>query len=202
MTTSSRKPAHTLDFDELLHLAINASENDQTERAIDFTKRALELSPDNGRALYMLGSLHADIGLYDRAIEEISKAVVLEPEIDTAHFQLGMLYLTSGKVEEAKSAWSKLDYLDKEHYLFLFKTGLTLFLNDDFSNSITKLQMGINNNQVNLPLNNDMLKMIHAAENAIKMNTIDAPEETSSTGNENSTENPSVLTAYNNNLNS
>lgn len=195
MTSKSQ----TLDFDELLHLAINASEQGHIERAIDLTKRALELSPEDGKALYMLGSLHADIGLYDRAIEEISKAVVLEPHIDTAHFQLGMLYLTSGKAEEAKSAWSKLDHLDSEHYLHLFKSGLTSLLNDDFSDCIIKLQMGINNNQINLPLNGDMQKMIHAAENAIQMNKVDIPENQSG---DNVNDDQPMLTAYNNNLNS
>ncbi|MFW2374745.1 MAG: tetratricopeptide repeat protein [Gammaproteobacteria bacterium] len=197
--------AHALDFEELLHLAIYASDNNQTELAIEYLKRALEISPDSGKALYMLGSLHADIGLFERAIEEISKAVQFEPEIDTAHFQLGLLYLTSGKVDEAKDAWSKLDYLDETHYLHLFKTGLISLINDNFTDCIFKLQMGIKNNQINAPLNGDMLKMIHAAENAIQMNKINTPNETINIGDSNETDEAvgqTILSAYNNNLNS
>lgn len=190
-----------LDSEELLHLAINASENSETEKAIGYLKRALDITPDDGKAIYLLGSLHADIGLYDRAIEEMTRAVQLDPGIDVAHFQLGLLYLTSQKAEEATNAWSHLDYLDESNYLYLFKEGLISLINDDFTGCIQKLKQGIQNNQINAPLNNDMLKMIQAAEKAIEMNALAAPDQAGVNDNDETSE-TQILSAYNNNLNS
>ena len=153
-----------LDAEELLHLAINASQSGEAEKAIGYLKRSLDIKPDDGKAMYMLGSLHAELGMYDRAIDEIQKATELEPEIYTAHYQLGLLYITSGKVDEAKQAWQPLDNLDKEHYLRLFRDGMETLVADNFDEAIRLLQQGIMNNQENMPLNNDMMKMIKVIE--------------------------------------
>ncbi len=153
-----------LDAEELLHLAINASEQGQPETAIGFLKRSIDLEPSNGKAMYMLGAMHAEIGMYERAIQEMQQATEIEPDLHTAHFQLGLLQLTSGNVDEAKQAWQKLDRLDAEHYLRIFKNGLLLLIEDKFDEASQALQRGILANQENLPLNNDMLKMINAIE--------------------------------------
>lgn len=157
--------SETLDAEELLHLAINASQLGETEPAISYLKRTLDLVPDNGKAIYMLGSLHAELGMYERAIQEIQQAVEIEPDLHTAHFQLGLLQLTSGNIDEAKQAWSALDNLDEGHYLQIFRNGLLLLIQDKFDEATQTLQNGILVNQENLPLNNDMLKMINAIEN-------------------------------------
>ncbi len=191
--------AETLDHEELLHLAIHASQNSQTEQAIDYLKRSLDLSPENGQALYLLGSLHAEIGLYERAIGEIEQAVSLAPEIETAHFQLGLLYVTLADVEKAKKAWEKLDHLNKDHYLYLFKDGITTLLDDDFEGCIKKLKQGIMNNDINPPLNGDMLKLIQATEHAKHILAADGMQDPNAI-NTQKTGKQVVLSAYNNNL--
>lgn len=163
--------SEALDSDELLHLAINASQQAELEKAIGYLKRAQDQTPEDGRVLYLLASLHAELGMYERAIEEMEQATKLAPEIETAHFQLGLLYISLSKVDEAVQAWSKLKTLDEDHYLRLFSDGIeVLVLEDDFKSCIDKLKQGIQNNHENPALNNDMNKMINAAEYAINEN--------------------------------
>ena len=191
-----------LDTDELLHLAINASQSGEAEKAINYLKRSLDIKPDDGKSMYMLGSLHAELGMYDRAIDEIHKAIELEPEIFTAHYQLGLLYITSGKVDEAIQAWKALDNLDKDHYLRLFSDGMQNLVADNFEESIRLLQKGIMNNQENMPLNNDMIKMIKTIEETTaQMAVMSGKENQSESDAKKESDANRILSAYNNDFN-
>jgi len=161
------KANSTLDSDELFHLALNATESDNNEDAIEYLKRAHQLSPDNANIIYMLGAVHAQIGMFDRAVEEMSKAVSLDPSIIAAHFQLGMLYITSGRPREAEKAWLPLNDLGQAHPFFLFKTGLLHLANDEFAQCVDYIKRGIAANHINEPLNRDMEKVLASAEQAL-----------------------------------
>ena len=160
-------PNHTmehLDADELLQLAIRASEANRHEDALSYLKRALDLSPKNGKIHYLLGAEHAQIGLYDRAAVEMARAVELEPDLHTARFQLGLLHITSGRVDQAESTWKPLDALGAEHPLSLFKTGLLHLARDEFDQSIHCLKRGIGLNASNMALNKDMQRIVNEVE--------------------------------------
>jgi tetratricopeptide (TPR) repeat protein len=150
-----------LDTEELLQLAIRASESNRHEDALTFLKRALEQTPNDGKLHYMLGAEHAQIGLYDRAAEEMAKAVELEPSLHTAHFQLGLLHITSGRVQLAEAAWKALDTLGDTNPLYLFKTGLLHLVRDEFDQCQDFLKRGIALNTFNDALNNDMRRVLN-----------------------------------------
>src|SRR5712692_6863521 len=90
-----------LDVDELLHLAIHASQQNRHEDTMNYLKQALEVAPENGKVHYLLGAEHAEIGLYDRAVADMEKAVKFDPSLITAHIKLGPPHITSGRVDEA-----------------------------------------------------------------------------------------------------
>lgn len=152
--------ANTIDSEELLHLAIRASQANKHEEAISYLKRAINNTPENGKIYYMLGAEHAEIGMYERAIEEMAKAVKFEPGLHTAHFQLGLLYITSARVKEAEEAWAPLDKLSDKDPLRLFKNGLLHLARDEFDDCVALLEKGITLNKANAALNNDMKRMI------------------------------------------
>lgn len=156
-----RNESSKLDSDELMHLAMHAENHEQ---AINYLKRVLEISDDNGKAYYLLGAIHAEIGMYDRATQEMTRAVELEPDLATAHFQLGLLHITSGRVDDAQRAWQPLDQLGEADPLFLFKRGMLHLVNDEFEACISDLNHGIKLNSQNEALNNDMRKIISKAE--------------------------------------
>jgi tetratricopeptide (TPR) repeat protein len=159
-----------LDSDELLFLAIEASNQRDNEKSLRLLKQAFDAKPTDGRIAYMMGAIHAEIGMYDRAMADMQTAVRLDPNLDTAHFQLGLLAMTSGKVAEAEQAWQALDKLKGDHPLFLFKRGILSLATNQFEDCIRDLEKGIELNKANLPLNKDMRKLIERAKEAIKGN--------------------------------
>jgi Flp pilus assembly protein TadD len=158
--------AGDLDAEELLHLALKAMEDERDAEAIGLLKRGLALDPEDGRLHYLLGALHAQIGMYERAIGELQRAVQLAPQIDMAHFQLGLLQLTSGDVDDARASWSALDPLDAEHPLSLFRAGMLALVEDDFDTCIDMLRRGIELNAEHDSLSRDMARVIETAEAA------------------------------------
>lgn len=164
-----------LDSDELLHLALDASQKEQPAKAIEYLKRAAEISPDNADVRYMLGAEHAQIGMYERAMEDMAAALQINPELDTARFQLGLLYLTSKRVVEAIDVWQPLDRLGEDNSLYLFKTGLIHLAQDEFNPCLEYLRRGIANNSFNLALNNDMQRIIDEVTPLAAAQDSDAP---------------------------
>lgn len=161
-----------LDFEELFQLALRAMKSGDDEKAISLLKRALEQDPKSGKVRYLLGAMHAQIGLYDRAVEDLSHAVDLDPSLDAAHFQLGLLHLTSGRAAEAETAWKALDKLPEDHYLFLFKSGLNALARDEFSRCVELLEQGMAANQQNPSLNTDMQRLLEKAKDAVAQGNI------------------------------
>lgn len=149
-----------LDTDELLHLAIKASEASDHDTAITYLKRAIDVSPDNAGAYYMLGAEHAEIGMFERAITEMQHAVDAGIELPSAHFQLGLLYLTSSRVEEAINAWAPLDKLAPSDPLYLFKTGLTHLAHDEFAECAAAIKQGLETQAAPAALNKDMAAIL------------------------------------------
>lgn len=162
----------SLDTQELFHLALKAMEHDQTEQAILHLKLLLDNEPEHGRAHYLLGALHAEIGMYERAIEDMQRAVELEHDIPTAHFQLGLLYATNGMAAEAQQAWAALDKLGENDPLFIFKRGLTHLIHDEFEACAEDLNKGIQLNQMNPTLNNDMQRIVQTISQPANMESV------------------------------
>lgn len=107
--------ADDLDAQELLHLALKAMEEGRDAETITLLKRGIAVASEEGRMHYLLGAMHAQLGMYERAAVELQLAVELAPEIEMAHFQLGLLQLTSGDVDAARASWAPLDRLDADH---------------------------------------------------------------------------------------
>lgn len=152
----------SLDSEELLHLALQASRTGQHENTVLLLKRLLVEEPNNARALYLLGAEHAQIGLYDRAKEEIGKAVDLDPGMHAARFQLGLLYISSGQVAPALDVLAPLSLAPDNEPFYSFARGLEFLVNDQFSECREALELGISANKSNEPLNDDMRKILGA----------------------------------------
>lgn len=153
-----------LDAEELMHLALRAMDADNNEEAITYLKRALVLAPNEGRLHFLLGAVHAEIGLDERAIAELTRAAQLAPELHTAHFQLGTLLLKHGEVDRATQAWRPLDVLDRNHPLYLFKSALTRLAEGDYAQCIAELKQGIARNDENEFLNVEMREVLAKTE--------------------------------------
>lgn len=155
-----------LTAEELMHLAMHAIGQKTPDKAIALLKRLLNLEPNNGKAHYLLGAVHAEIGMYDQAAEEMARALDLEAELHTARFQLGLLKITSGQVEAAEQIWEGLNDLGDQDPLYQFKTGMLHLVNDEFTLCVDALKAGIALNTFNEDLNNDMRRVMQDARQA------------------------------------
>jgi tetratricopeptide (TPR) repeat protein len=187
-----------LDFDELFQLALRAMQSDDDEKAISLLKRALDLKPNNAKARYLLGAMHAQIGLYDRAVDDLAQAVAMDPSLDAAHFQLGLLHLTSGRVAEAEAVWKALDKLPADHYMLLFKLGMVALARDEFARCVELLEKGIAANQQNASLNRDMQRVIDKAKPLVEQNNVVPLHAAADTNKEKTTGRKVILSAYQN----
>lgn len=151
-----------IDCEELLHLAMQSSRTGKHEEAIVLLKRALLERPDFAPAWYLLGTEHAQIGLYDRAKAEIGKALEIDPGLNAARFQLGLLFLTSGEAGPALDALAPLSASTDHEPFSSFAKGLEFLVRDEFSECRNALKRGIALNKTNEPLNDDMRKILDA----------------------------------------
>ena len=146
----------SVDVDELVHLAMEASREQRHGDAIAYLKQAVEHSSKNHRAVYLLAAQHAQIGLNDRAIEGFQKALTIEPKLSPARFQLGLLLLCNGRVDEALAAWQPLEELAESDPYRHFARGMARLCRDDFAGCEESLKRGMELNEVNPALNADM----------------------------------------------
>ena len=154
------KDTELLDAQELMHLALEATDRSHNGQAMEYLKRLLALQPGHAEAHYLLGAQQAQVGMFDRAIASMQQALSLKPGLDAARFQLGMLLATSVRVDEAREVWKPLDHLGAAHPYYLFKTGMLLLADDQFEACIAHLEQGIAHNRENAPLNEDMARII------------------------------------------
>ena len=169
-----------LDAEEMLHLAIDCSRRQDHKAAIEYLKQSIAKS-ESANAYFMLAAEHAEIGLYDRAVAGMCKAVEMDPELWTAHLQHGLLHVRLNQPDAAIAAWQPLDALDGDHYLYLFKQGLTELMQNNLPDAAKLLISGMQANQSNLPLNNDMLRIVNnirAALEGTESNASEAETET------------------------
>jgi len=128
-----------LDPQELLHLALLASQENRHDQAIGLLKQGLALAPDDPKLLFLLGAEHAQIGLYDRAIEEIGQSVRLDASVPAAHFQLGLLYLMRGDGARARQALAPLGELAPGDPFRMFSDGLLRLLENDLAGCMQRV---------------------------------------------------------------
>jgi tetratricopeptide (TPR) repeat protein len=182
-----------LNADELIHLALDATNRSLNGQAIEYLKRLLAIQPDNADAHYLLGAQQAQIGMFDRAVASMSRALEIRADLHAARFQLGLLLSTSGRIEEAQRVWQPLDSLGGEHFFVLFKTGVLHIARDEFEQGIGLLQRGIQVNGINAPLNDEMGTLI---EHVRAMQGLPAPAQASDAASATDVP-PMFLDAYN-----
>jgi tetratricopeptide (TPR) repeat protein len=149
-----------LDDSELLSLAMEASSRAKYDDAITLLKRLVARNPQHARAHYLLGSIYAQIAMFDRAEASMAEALRLEPELAPARFQLGLLYVTSYRPVEAEQTWAALDQLAEDDPLRLFKEGLLQLAKDEFAAATSLIERGLERNKAFPSLNTDMQKVL------------------------------------------
>jgi len=82
-----------------------AERGEQLERALEMTRRAVSLEPNNGAYVDSLGWVYFQLGRYQEAREHLEWAVRLVPDDPTLREHLGDLYVALQDVERARASY-------------------------------------------------------------------------------------------------
>lgn len=148
-----------LDSKELMHLAIKASNDNDHAKSIQYLKEIQKISPDP-MALYILAAEHAQIGMYQEAIEEITTVLEAIPDLWPARIQLTLLYLITNNSQAGHVVLEPMIQLPTENCFSDFSAGLQHFINGEHVSAIEFLTRGLDKNNTNIALNNDIKNLI------------------------------------------
>lgn len=128
---------------ELYEKGMDSASRNESDKAIDNFKRAIELYPDFALALNELGVQYLKKGELDKAAEVLSKAIQLSPEAPEPSLNYGIVLLQQKKFEEAekqlRDAAKKNDNAFTAH-LYL---GITLIHFKNYPEAETELRRAV-----------------------------------------------------------
>ncbi|MGH7233398.1 MAG: tetratricopeptide repeat protein [Nitrospiraceae bacterium] len=93
--------AQQAEADVLVARAVLAYDDQHYDEALELCRRALNLNPDNARALYYSGLTYLALKLPEQATGPLEKARKARPQDPNVRFQLGVAYFTAGNYDKA-----------------------------------------------------------------------------------------------------
>jgi len=87
------------------------------DQTMEECQKVLELDPNFGGALNVLGIVYREKGMYDEAIQAFQKAQIFDEGNMWVRAELGHAYAISGKKNEAKKVLDELKQLSKRRYV-------------------------------------------------------------------------------------
>jgi tetratricopeptide (TPR) repeat protein len=149
-------PLATLDQEELLQLAVNASSESDSASAIVYLKEAILRADATAMANYLLGAEYSQIRMYDRAVEAMTRALTIDPAFGFARLQLGLLWLTARAADRAEDVLAPLVDLPESDALRHFGAGLCDLIHERTDQAGMHIERGIALNASNPGLSADM----------------------------------------------
>jgi tetratricopeptide (TPR) repeat protein len=131
-----------LDIEETFHLAVHASSVGQHHACLLYLKEILHERPDHAKAVYLMASQHAELGLTERAIAELDRVIALDSTVEIARFQLALLLLDRGQREVAVRHLRVLS-ADAGGALKLFAQGMLAYSQGDTESARRAIEAGL-----------------------------------------------------------
>ncbi|MBI9076856.1 MAG: tetratricopeptide repeat protein [Desulfatibacillum sp.] len=116
------------------------------EAATKYLEMALELNPNNEKALRALSSAMESQGKMEEAIKYCERAVEVRPDYVTTISALGILYLKSGNMEKGRECLNKTLELPSDHFTTSLNLGTMYFLLGDHENALVHFKKAISMN--------------------------------------------------------
>jgi tetratricopeptide (TPR) repeat protein len=86
----------------------------QPEKALEYSKAALELNPRNDRAWFQQTRAYERLGDLNAAVDAAKRAIELNSRASSYYYVLATLYKRLGKTSESKQALEQFTKLDRE----------------------------------------------------------------------------------------
>ena len=107
------KPDEPVWMNNLAHSYLRQGE---TEKARDIYRRVLDLSPDNARAHYGLGTAQQLLMEWDAAEDSYRRAVALQPDAPDYHCGLARFLREMKALDESVEEYNRVLVLDPNHH--------------------------------------------------------------------------------------
>lgn len=147
---------------ELLEAAVQAAQAGEAERSFELLQRSVAASHLNPAAHYLLGADYAQRQRYGDAVLHMTTAVEQAPELGVARVQLGLLWLTLKNPNASRDVLQPLLQLPSPDALRFFGEGLLALAADDLQGAAGRLAAGLEIGIANLPLMEDMRRLLDA----------------------------------------
>ena len=152
--------------DALLQAGLAASQENDSQAALDLFAQASAVYPASGLPHFLAGSEYAALGQIDKAEGELANAVLLAPDFHIARYQLGLLQFSSGRAATALVTWQPLFSLDDAQALGHFVRGFAALAQDDFAGAKAHFDAGLVRNTENAALSGDIQKVLQGMSDA------------------------------------
>lgn len=111
--------------------------DDKFEEAIVYFEKALDVNPENTRALNLLGQSYAAVGQQSKAKASLKKAIEIDPKDALLYYDLGLIYGKSGEDDTATEYFSEAIELAPEFSSPYFSRGFAYQLKGEWNKAIT-----------------------------------------------------------------
>ncbi len=105
------------DYDLYIAQGIEKINEGKMKDALEFLKKALELSPDNPEAVYYAGIAYSRVGNYKEAEDLFFKTLQLDETAVDVHLELGRLYYLTSRCDKAEESLSTFIELSEDEGL-------------------------------------------------------------------------------------
>ena len=169
--------SNLLTADELLHMAIEASNRERYDLSIAYLKQAMaKPEPLRHEIPFMLASQYAQIGMKAEAKQYFAQTIALAPQFDIAIFQLGLLQLFDADQAGAELTFQQLDFLPAEHAINQFRVGMLALGRNELAVAGAALRAGLATGLANAPLMAEMQRILGNIEK-LQADAASAPAE-------------------------
>lgn len=168
----------------LCHQITDLLSQGEIEQANSLASQACTQFPEHAQLQFIYAAIGAQLEQYPEAVQRYQHALSINPNLHIARFQLGLLLSTLDANEEAENVLLPLSQ-DVSHYLGCFAKAVILLQNaatlepfqqrQIFIEAFQWLEQGIENNNQNPILNDDMRLMKARVE--AELNTEEAETE-------------------------
>ncbi len=154
-----------LDAEEYFHLAVHASFSGDHHACLMYLREVLQQEPRNAGAIYLLATVHAELGLVERAIRGIETVLAIDPRLTIARLQLAMLLLLGTKRRVEARAHLMQVIASRDESLQTYAEALLAVADDDMPLAKEKLQQVISQASKNAPFTSLMRRLLDRLAN-------------------------------------
>lgn len=148
--------------EELLHMALNASDQGRHDHALIYLRAHAHIEPDNPLMQLILGSQYAKLRLYDNALSAFERAWTLDNTLYIAQLHSSFIMLAANQYEKAEQVLQPLLMLAEDNYLYSLAKGLIYLCQGDNVQAMHFIELGASQNQEDPLLNNDIEQLLIA----------------------------------------